>query len=101
MGSQGLHAVVDATVSWADPKAETVTYTYRPPVGMAFNQEKSGGAEVGPEGTRRPVFPLLGGGSGEVHGICPVLPRDASERLLGVVVRKGEALLVLGSATTP
>jgi hypothetical protein len=99
-GPQGMSMAVEATVSWGDPKASTITMTFRPPVGMSFNKEKSG-SEPGPQETRHPVFPLLGGGSGEVHASFPVAAKDAGERLLGLVLRGNEALLVLGSATSP
>jgi hypothetical protein len=103
VGAQGLTIALEGRVAWGDPKTGSVTMTYRPPVGMAFNREKSSALalEPGPEATRHPVFPLLGGGSGEVHATWPVLPKDAGECLLGLVLRGGEAILVLGSAALP
>jgi hypothetical protein len=100
-GAHGLQVVVEAQVAWGDPKAGSITYTFRPPVGMAFNRERSGGGEPGPEATRHPTFPLLGGGAGEVYASWTVAPKEAAERLLGLVMRGGEAVLVLGSVVTP
>jgi hypothetical protein len=98
--ADGLQIALEGRVAWGDAKAGSVTMTYRPPVGMAFNREK-GGVEPGPEATRHPVFPLLGGGGGEVQATWAVGGKDAAERLLGLVMRGGEAVLVLGAATVP
>ena len=97
-GAAGFHVALDALVQWADPKAGTLTTTFRAPVGMAFNRDK-----VGPEPTdaRHPVFPLLGGGGGEIHAAWNVAPKEGGERLLGVLMRGADALLILGSFTTP
>lgn len=97
-GPAGLHVRVEASVQWADAKASTLITTFRAPVGMDFNHDK-----VGPEPTdvRHPVFPLLGGGGGDVSGSWVVAPKDSGERLLGVVMRGGDALLVLGSFSAP
>lgn len=89
-----LHVRVDATVSWADPKSGTVTATYRPPVGSEFNRDHVG-AE--PTDVRRPVFPLLGGGSSEVRAEWDPSPKDGGERLLGLVPRGNDLVLVLAS----
>jgi|GEM_PF-5696882 len=94
---QGLLLTLDATLSWADPKAGSVDLTFRPPVGMAFSKDRP---QVELEGFRRVTLPVLAGATADVFATLPVTPGESSERLAGLTVQGGEAVLLLVAVET-
>jgi len=93
----GLVLRLDATLSWADPKGGTTEVVLRPPVGMAFSQERP---QPELDAARRVSLPTLSGATAEVFATHPVVPGEGGERLAGMVVHGGEAVLLLVAVET-
>lgn len=89
-----LVLTLDGALAWADASAGTIELRFRPPVGMDLQHERWVDE---PAATRKVTFPAIGAGASPIEAEVALTDTQGGEHVLAVILRGGEAHLVLGS----
>ncbi len=84
------------TLAWADAEAGTIDLAFRPPVGMNLQHERW---FAEPVKVRSATLPAIGAGSSPIDAEVELTGSAGQEHVLAIVVRGGEAHLILASVT--
>ncbi|MDJ0974794.1 MAG: hypothetical protein QNJ98_10075 [Planctomycetota bacterium] len=89
---------LDGALAWADAAAGTIDLSFRPPVGMNLQHERW---FEEPTSTRKVSLPAIGAGASPLEAEVALTGAAGTEHVLAVIVRGGEAHLVLVSVGAP